>query len=234
MMETMVQLQDVCKEFRRGATAVKAVGGVSLTVEKGEFISLMGKSGSGKSTVLHLMCGLLAPSSGKVRLLGQAMESLTDDQLTLLRRQRIGFIFQSFNLLPSLTAAENVALPLLLDRVAPAEAMKRAAAMLELVGMGHRAQHKPDEMSGGQMQRVAIARALVNAPPLIFADEPTGNLDTASSAEIMLLLREMQEQRGHTIVMVTHDPKAAAYGNRLITLRDGRVVEDLKTGGVAV
>lgn len=177
------------------------------------------------------MSGLVTPNRGHVQLLGENLSHLSDNRLTLLRRDRVGFIFQFFNLLPTLSALENVALPLLLARVRAAEAYRRAARMLELVGLADRQHHRPDQLSGGQMQRVAIARALVTEPPLLFADEPTGNLDTVSGEEILTLLRELQQNRGQTVVMVTHDPKAAAYGDRLITLRDGRVVEDLRTGG---
>ncbi|HYG60177.1 MAG TPA: ABC transporter ATP-binding protein [Symbiobacteriaceae bacterium] len=234
MTTEIIRLEQVAKQFRRGETVVRAVDGVSLTVTAGEFVAVMGKSGSGKSTMLHLMSGLQAATSGSIRLLGSDLGSLSDDARTLLRREKIGFIFQFFNLLPTLNAVENVALPLLLARVKPAEAERRAMALLKTVGIESRAHHKPDELSGGQMQRVAIARALVGDPPLLFADEPTGNLDSVSGEEVLLLLRQMREERGQTIVMVTHDAKAAAYGDRLITMKDGRVLDDQRTGGVAI
>jgi putative ABC transport system ATP-binding protein len=233
MTEEIIRLERLVKEFRRGETVVRAVDGADLTIRRGEFVAIMGKSGSGKSTLLHLMSGLQRPTGGTVRLLGKDLANLKDDELTLIRRDRIGFIFQFFNLLPTLTALENAALPLLLARVKPKEAERRALELLGTVGLSARARHKPDELSGGQMQRVAIARALVTEPPLLFADEPTGNLDSVSGEEILLLLREMQAARGQTIVMVTHDAKAAAYGDRLITMRDGRVAADEQTGGMA-
>ena len=234
MTDRLIWLDQVTKEFRRGEIGVRAVDQVSLTIAPGEFVAIMGKSGSGKSTLLHLMSGLQQPTSGRVELLGQALATLTDDQLTLLRRHRLGFVFQFFNLLPTLTALENVTLPLLMARVPAREAERKGRAVLEQVGLADRADHRPDELSGGQMQRVAIARALVTEPPVLFADEPTGNLDTVAGEEILLLLKRMQAERGQTILMVTHDPKAAAYGDRLITMRDGRVIEDLRTGGMAL
>lgn len=233
MSEAVLLLESVVKEFRRGENVVRAVDGVTLSVSPGEFVAIMGKSGSGKSTLLHLMSGLQQPTGGRLRVMGQDLSTLSDDQVTLLRRDRMGFVFQFFNLLPTLTALENVALPLLLARIPTPEAERRAAALLKTVGLAGRAQHKPDELSGGQMQRVAIARALVADPPLLFADEPTGNLDSVSGEEILLLLKEMQATRGQTIIMVTHDAKAAAYGDRLITMRDGRIHADQATGGIA-
>jgi putative ABC transport system ATP-binding protein len=233
-MTAMIELEGVVKEFRRGDSTVRAVDGVSLTIGKGEFVAIMGKSGSGKSTLLHLMSGLQRPTTGSVRVMGRELSQLGDDELTLLRRDQIGFVFQFFNLLPTLTAAENVALPLLLRGVKAKEAERRAEEMLKLVGLASRKHHKPDELSGGQMQRVAIARALVSDPPLLFGDEPTGNLDSVSGEEVLGLLKELQAERQVTVVMVTHDPKAAAYGDRLIRMQDGRVLEDQPLGGVAV
>ncbi|HEY8346202.1 MAG TPA: ABC transporter ATP-binding protein [Symbiobacteriaceae bacterium] len=230
MKKEMIRLDQVVKEFRRGNSTVRAVDGVSLSVSSGEFVAVMGKSGSGKSTLLHLMSGLLQPTSGKVHLLGRDLSQLTDDELTLLRREQVGFVFQFFNLLPTLSALENVALPLLLARVKRSVAEARAREALAMVGLSDRETHKPEELSGGQMQRVALARALVTNPPLLFADEPTGNLDSQSGEEVLLLLKRMQEERGQTIVMVTHDPKAAAYGDRLIRMQDGRVIDDQPTG----
>ncbi len=230
MTREMIRLDQVVKEFRRGGATVRAVDGVSLSVAQGEFVAVMGKSGSGKSTLLHLMSGLQQPSSGKVHLLGRDLSRLSDDELTLLRREQVGFVFQFFNLLPTLTALENVALPLLLARVKRSAAEARAREALATVGLSDREGHKPEELSGGQMQRVALARALVTDPPLLFADEPTGNLDSHSGEEVLLLLKQMQAERGQTIVMVTHDPKAAAYGDRLIRMQDGRVIDDQVTG----
>lgn len=234
MTPVVIQVSNVVKEYKRGETPIRAVNGIDLTVQKGEFVAIMGQSGSGKSTLLHLMSGLITPTGGQVQLLGHDLAALSDDARTILRRDRIGFIFQFFNLLPSLTALENVMLPLQLAKARQVEAEARARKLLEVVGLSGRANHKPDELSGGQMQRVAIARALVTDPALLFADEPTGNLDSSSGEEILLLLKEMQTGQGQTIVMVTHDPKAAAYGDRLLTVRDGKVVDDLAVGGKAV
>ncbi len=226
MSKEIIRLDHVVKEFRRGKATIRAVDGVTLSVSAGEFVAVMGRSGSGKSTLLHLMSGLLQPTSGTVHLLGRDLSRLSDDELTLLRRSQVGFVFQFFNLLPTLTALENVALPLLLAGSKRSEAEARAREALATVGLSARAAHKPDELSGGQMQRVALARALVTNPPLLFADEPTGNLDSQSGEEVLLLLKQLQAERGQTIVMVTHDPKAAAYGDRLIRMQDGRVIDD--------
>jgi len=222
----IIRLDHVVKEFRRGKATIRAVDEVTLSVSAGEFVAVMGRSGSGKSTLLHLMSGLLQPTSGTVHLLGRDLSRLSDDELTLLRRSQVGFVFQFFNLLPTLTALENVALPLLLAGSKRSEAEARAREALATVGLSARAAHKPDELSGGQMQRVALARALVTNPPLLFADEPTGNLDSQSGEEVLILLKQLQAERGQTIVMVTHDPKAAAYGDRLIRMQDGRVIDD--------
>jgi len=222
----IIRLDHVVKEFRRGKATIRAVDGVTLSVSAGEFVAVMGRSGSGKSTLLHLMSGLLQPTSGTVHLLGRDLSRLSDDELTLLRRSQVGFVFQFFNLLPTLTALENVALPLLLAGSKRSEAEARAREALATVGLSARTAHKPDELSGGQMQRVALARALVTNPPLLFADEPTGNLDSQSGEEVLILLKQLQAERGQTIVMVTHDPKAAAYGDRLIRMQDGRVIDD--------
>ncbi|MFO7274060.1 MAG: ABC transporter ATP-binding protein [Bacillota bacterium] len=226
MSKEIIRLDHVVKEFRRGKATIRAVDEVTLSVSAGEFVAVMGRSGSGKSTLLHLMSGLLQPTSGTVHLLGRDLSRLSDDELTLLRRSQVGFVFQFFNLLPTLTALENVALPLLLAGSKRSEAEARAREALATVGLSARAAHKPDELSGGQMQRVALARALVTNPPLLFADEPTGNLDSQSGEEVLLLLKQLQAERGQTIVMVTHDPKAAAYGDRLIRMQDGRVIDD--------
>ena len=230
MTREMIRLDQVVKEFRRGGATVRAVDGVSLSVAQGEFVAVMGKSGSGKSTLLHLMSGSSSPPPGRCTFWAATSPRLSDDELTLLRREQVGFVFQFFNLLPTLTALENVALPLLLARVKRSAAQARAREALATVGLSDREGHKPEELSGGQMQRVALARALVTDPPLLFADEPTGNLDSHSGDEVLLLLKQMQAERGQTIVMVTHDPKAAAYGDRLIRMQDGRVIDDQVTG----
>jgi putative ABC transport system ATP-binding protein len=200
--------------------------GIDLSVRRGEFVAVMGPSGSGKSTLLHLVGGLDAPTSGLVRVGGDELSALDDDRLTLLRRRRVGFIFQAFNLLDVLTAEENVALPLIIDGVSESQAHPRAAAVLELVGMAARRDHLPGQLSGGEQQRLAVARALVTEPLLILADEPTGNLDSGNGDQVMHLLRQLVDERGQTILMVTHNPSHAALADRLIRFRDGRVVEE--------
>jgi putative ABC transport system ATP-binding protein len=225
----MMELVDVTKVYQQGRRTVQAVRGVSLFIAGGEFVSIMGPSGSGKSTLMHLLGALDTPTSGQALFQGKDLNRLSDRERSLLRRTRIGFVFQFFNLLPTLTAAENVALPLLLGRRARGAAIKEASAALERVGMTSRADHFPDELSGGEMQRVAIARALVTEPDAILCDEPTGNLDSANSKEILTLLRALPEQGKRSVVMVTHDAGAAAYGDRLITIRDGRVHDDSRT-----
>ena len=220
----MIALSDVHKVFRQGETEVRALAGVSLDVAAGEFVAIRGPSGSGKSTLLHLIGGLDVPSAGEIRIDGALLSRLSDDELTVFRRRKIGFVFQFFNLLPTLSAEENVALPLLLDGVRARDARPRALAALEQVGLTHRRRHRPDELSGGEMQRAAVARALVIEPRLILADEPTGNLDTTTGEQILSLIRRANAERGCTVVLVTHDPRAATYGTRLITLNDGVVV----------
>jgi putative ABC transport system ATP-binding protein len=221
----MMELRDVTKHYPQGRRIVRALNGVSLKVHAGEFVSIMGPSGSGKSTLMHLLGALDAPTSGEVYFQDRALHAMRDRELAALRRSKIGFIFQFFNLLPTLTAAENVALPLLLAGQGRAEALKPAYAELELVGLRERAEHYPDQMSGGEMQRVAIARALVIQPDAVLCDEPTGNLDSANAEEILRLLRELP-RAGRVVVMVTHDPHAAGYGDRIIHLRDGRIASE--------
>jgi putative ABC transport system ATP-binding protein len=219
----MMELVGVTKVYQQGRRTVQAVRGVSLRIERGEFVSIMGPSGSGKSTLLHLLGTLDTPTSGRALFDGRDLQSMSDRERSLLRRTRIGFVFQFFNLLPTLTAAENVALPLLLAGTWRGKALKSALAALEAVGLTDRAEHFPEEMSGGEMQRVAVARALVTEPEAILCDEPTGNLDSANSKEILALLRTLPESGRRSVVMVTHDPLAAATGDRLIEIRDGRV-----------
>jgi putative ABC transport system ATP-binding protein len=204
-----------------GEVCVHALRGVNVQVRKGELLAIMGPSGSGKSTLLHILGGVETPSSGQVLLEGVDLATLNDDQRTIVRRERMGFIFQSFNLLPAFTAEENVALPLELGGVSSSEARKRAAESLRLVGMSHRRDHIPSTMSGGEQQRVAIARALVIRPALLLADEPTGNLDSANGRQVTALLRRLASEDEQTIVMVTHDSHVAAQADRLIRLRDG-------------
>jgi putative ABC transport system ATP-binding protein len=222
----LLEAREIRKSYTRGHQAVAALGGVSINVERGEFVSIMGPSGSGKSTLMHIIGGLDRPTSGNVLLSGQAIESFSDNELSAFRRRRLGFIFQFFNLLPTLTAIENVALPLLLDNKTMKEITPKATELLQMIGLGHRLDHRPDQLSGGEMQRVAIARALVTDPLLILADEPTGNLDTKTGTTVLELLAQMAKERGHTILMVTHDPRAASFGTRLITLRDGLLESD--------
>jgi putative ABC transport system ATP-binding protein len=222
----MIELQDTKKTYTQGRRTVEAVRGVSLNVAGGEYVTIMGPSGSGKSTLLHLMGALDTPSAGTARFHGQDLQSLSDKQRSLLRRDKIGFIFQAFNLLPTLTAAENVALPLLLGGTNRREAIDRAFAALTRVGLAHRADHYPEEMSGGEMQRVAVARAVVGEPEAVLCDEPTGNLDTATSREILGLLASLPEPNRRCVVVVTHDATAAAFGTRLVKIRDGVIESD--------
>jgi putative ABC transport system ATP-binding protein len=222
----MIELVEATKTYEQGRRVVQAVRGVSLRVAAGEFVAIMGPSGSGKSTLMHLMGALDTPTSGRAVFQGQDLQSLSDTQRSLLRRDRIGFVFQAFNLLPTLTAAENVALPLLLGGTNRREAINRACGCLERVGLVHRADHFPEELSGGEMQRVAVARALVGEPDAVLCDEPTGNLDSANSREILTLLASLPEPDRRAVVMVTHDPAAARYGTRLVCLRDGLVESD--------
>src|SRR5437667_2281639 len=224
----MMELQDVAKSYPQGRRMVHALRGVSLKISAGEFVSIVGPSGSGKSTLLHLLGALDIPSSGLVLFDGRDLQTLSDTERSLLRRNRIGFIFQFFNLLPTLTAVENVALPLLLGGGSRRQAREKALAGLSQVGLSDRAGHFPEEISGGEMQRVAIARALVTEPEAILCDEPTGNLDSANSTEILKLLRSLPESGRRSVVMVTHDRTAAAYADRLITIRDGLVADEAR------
>jgi putative ABC transport system ATP-binding protein len=219
----MLALDAVTKVYQQGRRTVEAVRGVSLRVAAGEFVAIMGPSGSGKSTLLHLLGALDTPTTGRVLFRGQDLRAMSDRQRSLLRRERIGFVFQAFNLIPTLTAAENVALPLLLAGTRRATAAKRAEASLERVGLTGRAGHFPEELSGGEMQRVAVARALVTEPEAVLCDEPTGNLDSANSRDVLALLRGLPDDGRRAVVMVTHDPAAAAVGDRLVRIRDGRL-----------
>ena len=211
------------KHYQRGPSTVRALDGVDLAVAEGEFVAVMGPSGSGKSTLLHLIGGLERPSSGTVLVGDVDVHRLSCDESARFRRRHIGLVFQFFNLVPTLTAAENVALPLLLEGKRYADVRDRVAPLLETLRLGERADHAPSELSGGEMQRVAIARALIVAPRLVLADEPTGNLDTDTGAAILALLRRACDERGITILLVTHDPRAASYAERAVVLRDGRV-----------
>lgn len=217
-------VQNLVKEYGSGESKFAALGGIDFEVRRGEFVAVMGRSGSGKSTLLHLIAGLDVPTSGSILVGDRNLAALTDDELTKLRRREIGLIFQAFNLIEVLTAEENAALPLVIDGVAEAEAHRRAEASLARVGLAARRHHLPREMSGGEQQRVAIARALVAEPLLLLADEPTGNLDSANSEQIVALLRALVAERGVTVLMVTHDRKQAEIADRWLEIRDGHWV----------
>jgi putative ABC transport system ATP-binding protein len=225
----MIQLTNVSKTYGDSG-AVQALHNLSLIVEQGERVAVMGPSGSGKSTLLNLICGLDQPSSGSIKLEGIELSALDDDRRTRLRREKLGMIFQTFNLLPTLTALENVALPLRLQGVRKRETDDRSRAMLERVGLKVRSHHRPDELSGGERQRVAIARALVFRPPILLGDEPTGNLDSATGEDILRLLDNLHNEFNNTILLVTHNDLAAAFCDRILTLRDGQFVKEVRTG----
>ena len=224
--EPILVATNVTKVYRTGEVEVQALKQLDITVEAGELVAVMGPSGSGKTTLLNCLSGLDDIDSGQVVVQGRDLFAMKDADRTEHRAQTMGFIFQAFNLIPVFSAAENVELPLLLTGTAPAVARARAIAMLQRVGLGHRVDHRPAEMSGGEQQRVTIARALVGGPAIVWADEPTGNLDSAMAAEIMDLLCELNARDGQTIVLVTHDPTVGARASRLIRMRDGRLVED--------
>ena len=220
-----IMLKQITKCYKIGEETVAALAGISLTIETGEFVAIMGPSGSGKSTMMNILGCLDRPSSGSYLLADQEVATMNDDELAKTRNKRIGFVFQNFNLLSRVSAWENVALPLVYARVAEKERLKRAAAILDAVGLSARKQHMPNELSGGQRQRVAIARALINDPSIIMADEPTGNLDSRSSVDIMRIFGKLNEQ-GKTIILVTHEPDIAQYAKRVITVRDGLIISD--------
>ena len=223
-----LQTESVSREYRLGETVIRAVDAVSLKIEKGEFLALLGSSGSGKSTLLSMMAGLDRPTSGAIRLQDRNLSELDADDLARYRRETVGMVFQSFNLLPRMTLEENVELPLRLAEVDRQERAARVGEAIERVGLGARKKHRPTELSGGEQQRGALARALVNRPAILFADEPTGNLDSANGEQILLLLKEIQDSLGMTIVMVTHErPLAEKFANRIAHLADGRLVSDL-------
>jgi len=220
----VVVANDVSRRYGEGEAAVDALVDVTTGFERGRFTAIMGPSGSGKSTLMHILAGLDKPTAGSVVLDGEEITKLDDGELTRLRRDKLGFVFQFFNLLPVLTAEENLLLPLSIAGRKPDQAW--LDQLVETVGLGDRRTHRPSELSGGQQQRVAVARALVSKPAVVFADEPTGNLDSKSSDDVLRLLRQAVDEFGQTVIMVTHDPAAAAHADRLITLRDGRIVQD--------
>ena len=219
----MIRCRDVCKFYQQGENQITALAGVTLEIAKGSFAAVMGPSGSGKSTLLHLIGGLDRPTSGELLVDGRLIGQMADDEITLFRRTKIGFVFQFYNLLPTLTALENVALPFVLDGKAKSEADARADSLLAKVGLDKRRDHLPEELSGGEIQRIAIARALAFNPPVLLADEPTGNLDSKTGASILALLRQINREEGCTVVMVTHSEEAASYADQRFHLRDGRV-----------
>jgi putative ABC transport system ATP-binding protein len=222
--DAAVRADKITKLYGEGEASVRALCTVSLEVGRGEFVAVMGPSGSGKSTLMHLLAGLDKPTEGDVYIEGENVTTMKDKELTLLRRQRVGFIFQAFNLIPQLTAEENIVLPLTLARE---KANGNLTSLLDQVGLTDRRTHKPTELSGGQQQRVAVARALITEPAVVFADEPTGNLDSQSSDDILSLLRRAATERNQTTVMVTHDAHAASFADRVIFLADGKIVREL-------
>jgi putative ABC transport system ATP-binding protein len=227
-MDAIVTATDVRRRYGEGDAAVDALAGVTTAFERGRYSAIMGPSGSGKSTLMHILAGLDRPTSGSVELDGVEITALDDADLTRLRRDKLGFIFQFFNLIPVLTAEENIVLPLSIAGKRPDEEWLRR--LVDTVGLADRLTHRPAELSGGQQQRVAVARALISKPAVVFADEPTGNLDSKSSEEVLRLLRQSVDDLGQSVVMVTHDPEAASYADRLVVLRDGRIVHDADAG----
>ena len=223
LRESIIRIRDVKKIYQMGSEQIHAIDGISMNIYQGEVCCLLGKSGSGKSTLLNLIAGLEKPTEGKIIFHKKHIERMDEDQLADFRRQYVGFVFQSYNLLPTLTALENVTLPLIFRGMPKKEREAKAMEMLKAVGLEERAQHKPFEMSGGQQQRVSIARAFVNEPPVIFADEPTGNLDTKTTYEMMDLITGMAKKYNQTLVIVTHDLELAEYADRIVTLQDGKI-----------
>ncbi len=230
-MGTALRVTDLRKDFDTGGDPVRALQGVSLTVETGEFVAIMGASGSGKSTLLHLIGGLDKPTSGAIVVEDRDLGQMTDRERTVFRRRRLGIVFQQYNLLPTLTAAENVGLPATVDGANVEKVKRKARELLELTDLGHRAHHRPQAMSGGEQQRVAIARALMNEPVMVLADEPTGNLDTRHGEAIWTLLSRLVRADGRTVLAVTHEAAGATFADRVIMLKDGRIVGEIEPGG---
>jgi putative ABC transport system ATP-binding protein len=225
-MDSLVSIRNLVKTYTRGAQKVEVLHGIDVEIPKGDFVALMGPSGSGKTTLLNLIGGLDTPSSGSVSVAGQRIDQFSGTQLAKWRAENVGFVFQFYNLLPVLTAQKNVELPLLLKKMGAAERARRANLALTLVGLGDRTSHKPKELSGGQEQRVAIARAIVTDPTLLVCDEPTGDLDRKTADEVLTLLQTLNREHGKTIIMVTHDPKAAEFANRTVHLDKGQLVDE--------
>ncbi|MBI3158164.1 MAG: ABC transporter ATP-binding protein [Chloroflexi bacterium] len=228
---SVLRAEQVTKTYQMGSVEVAALRAVDFDVQRGEFVAIMGPSGSGKSTLLHLLGGLDQPTRGEITLAGQPLSQLSDDEITVVRRRKVGFIFQFYNLLPTLSARENIALPLVIDGQPLDAHAAHIDGLLDLVSLADRGGHRPDQLSGGQQQRVAIARAFVNQPEIVLADEPTGNLDSRSGAAILELLRRTCREMQATILMVTHDPRAASYADRVVFLKDGEVVHHLGHNG---
>lgn len=228
-MSALVEIRDMCKIYNPGENEVRALDKVSLTIQQGEFVAIIGQSGSGKSTLMNMIGCLDVPTEGTYILNGQDVSRLKDDELSDIRNKEIGFIFQGFNLIPNLTARENVELPLIYRGVSQKERHELSERALEVVGLSHRMNHRPSEMSGGQQQRVAIARAIAQAPPVILADEPTGNLDSNSSREILQVLKELHKS-GRTVILITHDNDIAAQAKRVIRILDGKIERDYENG----
>src|SRR3954462_8113825 len=230
-MPAVLETEDLRKHYQMGGSLVRALDGVSIAVQQGEFVGLLGTSGSGKSTLLNLIAGLDRPTSGSLRIFDQDLSAMSRTDLSLHRRRNVGIIFQSFNLVPTMTAADNVALAMMFAGVPRPEREARASALLDAMGLGGRQRHRPRELSGGEQQRVAIARALSNQPQLLLAAEPTGNLDSRTSREIMALLKDLNEREGKTIIIVTHDPALAQqYAHRIVTMLDGAIVSEEAVG----
>ena len=227
-MATLVSLRNLHKTYKRGPETIDVLHGIDLDIDKGDFVALMGPSGSGKTTLLNLIGGLDSPTAGEIEVAGQRIDRMTGGQLAQWRSHNVGFVFQFYNLMPTLTAQKNVELPLLLTKLSAAQRKRNAGIALELVGLGDRARHRPSELSGGQQRRVAIARAIVSDPTLLICDEPTGDLDRQSAEEILTLLQQLNREHGKTIMMVTHDPKAAEYATHTLHLDKGTLAEQVR------
>jgi len=223
----LLEAKDLSKFYLLGEHAVEALKSVDFSVGEGEFVAIMGPSGSGKSTLMHLLGGLDTPTSGEIYISDQALSELNNKQITLSRRKNVGFVFQFFNLMPMLSAEENIMLPIIIDGKNPKKFKERLDQLLELIGLSNRRDHRPDQLSGGEQQRVAVARALISNPAILLADEPTGNLDSKTGQEIMQLLRKSCEEFKQTVVVVSHDPRAAAYADRVVFLKDGNIIKEV-------